>query len=538
MITFTKLGRHGRLGNQLFQIAATIGIARKNKDEYVFPNWQYSKYFKKPHRVHTGLIKPTLIYNEPHFHYKEVDLGPRYLNDLFGYFQSEKYWSEAVQEVKDQFQFTDEFKLSASTKFLSYNQVEVLKGEVIAISIRRGDYVNNPAYAQLSVTWYYKALETHFPKWKTDNTIIIFSDDIEYCKLHFGNYENVLYASNTFNNNDKSKYWDENKSAVEQLCLMSMCDHFIIANSTFSWWGAYLGEKAHSKVIRPEELFAGKMKANNNIKDHYPERWIIHSDDRIDLSDVTFMIPVCFDHSDRLENMALNVCMLQRSFKTNIIVGENFSDRFRKYENYGCIYKKFNYSAFHRTRMLNEMAKMSSTPIVANWDADVFISPLQILQSVESIRNGTDMIFPYDGRFARVPRMPYFKLLEKTLDVGMFGNKLFKGMMADDRLSVGGAIFFNKESFFHGGGENENFVSYGPEDVERDLRFRRLGYKVERTTGPLYHLDHWRGPDSKSHNKFHKRNHEELDLIDSFKTELALYEYTQTWPWVKQFNKK
>lgn len=536
MITFSKLGKHGRLGNQLFQIASTIGIARKNNDEYVFPNWSYAKYFKKPTRVSTAVLKPTLTYNEPYFHYKNIDLSSRHLNDLFGYFQSEKYWSECIEEIKDQFSFKDEFKLEVSTKFLSRNALETLTGNVIALSIRRGDYVNNPNYAQIPITWYYAALEEHFKGWKKNDTIIIFSDDVEYCKMHFGNYENIYYAENNFNNVDKSKYFDENKSAIEQLCLMSMCDHFIIANSTFSWWGAYLGEKSNSKVIRFPEHFDGKMKSNN-IKDFYPERWIVEHESRIALSDVTFMIPVSFDHSDRTENMALNVCLLQKAFHTNIIVGESLTDRFKKYETYGCVYKKFNYKDFHRTKMLNEMAKMSDTPIIFNWDADVFISPIQILQTIESIREGADMVFPYDGRFARVPRLPNFKLLEKMLDIGLFTGKLFRGMYSDDRLSVGGAIAFNKESFFNGGGENEHFISYGPEDVERDLRFRRLGCIVKRINGVLYHLDHFKGPNSKSEGKFYKINHDEMDFIDSFKTENEMFEYTETWPWKKQFKK-
>lgn len=541
MITFSKLGKHGRLGNQLFQIASTIGIASKLKQTYGFPLWTYSKYFNND--IYGFLPLPHRHIKESNFHYdddliKQVSGYNYELNqDLFGYFQSYKYFKHCSKLIKENiFSFKNVLKENATNKFLLNNKF-INKGETIGISIRRGDYVNNKNYAQLTITWYFSALQKYFPNWQKENNIIIFSDDIDYCKIHFGNYKNVFYADNNFNNNDRSKYFDENKSAIDQLYISSLCDHFIVANSTFSWWMAYLNEKEGTKVIRPSEHFAGTMKKNNDIKDHYPENWIVHEDERIDLSDVTFMIPVSFDHSDRLENMALNVCMLQRAFNTNIIVGENFSDRFKKYETYNCVYKKFNYPDFHRTRMLNEMAKMSKTRIIFNWDADVFISPLQILQSIESIRNGADMVFPYDGRFARVPRLPFFKLLETTLDVGMFGKKMFKGMSAEDRLSVGGAIAFNRESYFDGGGENENFVSYGPEDVERELRFTRLGYKVLRTPGVLYHLDHFRGPNSKAHNKFYKQNHDEMDLIDSFKSEKELRDYTNTWIWKKNFKK-
>lgn len=536
MITFSKLGQHGRLGNQLFQIASTIGIAKKHICGAAFQTaWVYAKYFKKPIPVFTSPVKNAHLYKEETFHYAEKKFTANqlhYVVDLFGYFQSEKYFSNALKEVKEQFTFKDEFVSQVSEKYKPY--LDHTK-KIIAISIRRGDYVNNHNYAQLPITWYYTALEEHFKDWKTNANVIIFSDDIEYCKLHFGNYKNVFYADNKTNYIDKTKYFSEDVFAMEQLCLMTLCDHFIIANSSFSWWGAWLGRKSFSKIIRPKEVFAGKMKENNSIKDYYPEDWICFEGKKIDLSDVTFTIPVAYDHPDRLQNTSLNVCMLQRDFDTNIIITEQFSDRFSKYEEYGCVYKKYNWPEFHRTKMLNEMAKMAKTDIVVNWDADVFISPLQILQTVESIREGADMVFPYDGRFARVGRQAWFKSLEKGLDVGIFGKTHFAGMSAEDKLSVGGAIFFKKSSFFEGGGENEYFISYGPEDVERDVRFRRLNYDVRRISGVLYHMDHWKGPNSKSHNKFHKQNHDELDRIYSLKAPEGLREYVAMWPWVKQF---
>jgi len=64
------------------------------------------------------------------------------------------------------------------------------------------------------------------------------------------------------------------------------------------------------------------------------------------------------------------------------------------------------------------MALRTNTPYVVNWDADVIITPLQIWLAVEKLRDGADMVFPYDGRFARWPRQPWFKEIERTLDLG------------------------------------------------------------------------------------------------------------------------
>jgi predicted glycosyltransferase involved in capsule biosynthesis len=117
------------------------------------------------------------------------------------------------------------------------------------------------------------------------------------------------------------------------------------------------------------------------------------------------------------------------------------------------------------------------------------------------LRSGTDFVYPYDGRFARVPRSER-KTITKHLDVGMLKSK-YTGMNKGDMVSVGGAIAYNKKSFINAGGENENFISYGAEDLERFYRFKTLGYEVERVNGALYHLDHAITIDSSNkHNDF------------------------------------
>ena len=70
---------------------------------------------------------------------------------------------------------------------------KVFDKEVIAIHIRRGDYIDNPNYVLLPITYYYLALEQYFPNWRTQYNVLIFSDDIEYCKVHFEVYNNVYY---------------------------------------------------------------------------------------------------------------------------------------------------------------------------------------------------------------------------------------------------------------------------------------------------------------------------------------------------------
>jgi hypothetical protein len=163
----------------------------------------------------------------------------------------------------------------------------------------------------------------------------------------------------------------------------------------------------------------------------------------------------------------------------------------------------------------------------------VFVAPLQIWDTVERLKSGADMVYPYDARFARVPRQAWFKNLEKTFDVGIFGDTVFQGMRDGDLPSVGGAVFFDRQSFFEGGGENENFFSYGPEDAERFERFTKLGFDVQRVPGALYHMDHFIGPDSSTKHKHINKNRTEWHKIqDMTKDQLAAY--VAGWGWLKK----
>jgi predicted glycosyltransferase involved in capsule biosynthesis len=131
-----------------------------------------------------------------------------------------------------------------------------------------------------------------------------------------------------------------------------------------------------------------------------------------------------------------------------------------------------------------------------------------------------------------VPRTPWFPALQKALDLGIFGDTRFTGKHGNPlpTTSVGGAIMFNKGSFLMGGGENEYMVSFGPEDWERNYRFKTMGYTVTRVDGSLYHLDHWVGPNSSGRNPFFKANHAELDRVRAMTAD-QLDDYIQSWPW-------
>lgn len=480
-----------RLGNQLSILHALIGFSEKNNVPYCIPDWKYAPYFED---VNIGQSGGEIV-GEQSFHYVDYELDFSKDLDFRAYFQSPLYYSRKLQ-------FNHEFRTS-----IRFNNRELLEKPTICVHIRRTDYVDNPNYYQLPISYFYLALEELGHK---DKNILFFSDDLEYCKIHFECLPNAYFID---------------LPDVDSLCLMSMCDEFVLSNSSFSFWGAYLGNP--KRVLRPAYHFDGELKERKDAKDFWVKDWEIfdHIGKKLDLTDTTFIIPVSFDSGDRQHNLNLCVCLLQKYFDTNIIVGEVLTDKFKYMEKW-CTYVKFPYKDFHRTKMLNEMTRMCKTEKVFNWDADVCIAPYQVYQTVKSL-DCFDVVYPYDGRFARVPRLKHFKPLEKYLDVGILQDE-FLGLRPTDNLnSVGGAVGYNKTAFLSVGGENERFVSYAPEDTERFYRFSLL-LGVSRTKGRLFHNDHWVGKNSWKTHGHYDNSVKEWDKVKAMNGE-QLLAYIATW---------
>jgi hypothetical protein len=245
MITFSRLGSFGRLGNQLFQISAAIGLANINGDAAKFYNWEYSRYFKNP--LNFGLSQSEIreIYQEKGFHYTEIP----YKNglDLIGYFQSEKYFKDSEDLIRYHLEFRDDLLTSEEI-----SQTE----NSCAIHVRRTDYLKFQDYHPVQDLEYYNA-GIQYMRDKGINDFIIFSDDIQWCKENFG----ICFK------------YSENKSDIKDLALMTKCKSFIIANSSFSWWGAWLNKNPDKKVISPNRWF-GPAKSDVITEDIYCSDWI------------------------------------------------------------------------------------------------------------------------------------------------------------------------------------------------------------------------------------------------------------------------
>jgi len=266
MISFNQLGNLGRLGNQMFQYASLRGIAANRgfdfciPPQHVFgeidPNVKNSKTnihtvfdLSKCNKVGNPILYERVEESGYHFDENIFNNCPDNV-DLYGYFQSEKYFRNIKEDIKKNFLFNPEI-VTACKEFIK----KTINSEVISLHIRRGDYLNLQDFHQtLSIEYYEKALD------KLPNVpVIIFSDDIEWASTQH------LFDGDRF-------YISESNTTDFDMCLMTMCDYHIIANSSFSWWGAWLSQS--KKVIAPKNWF-GPSLSQHDTSDLYCNGWEI-----------------------------------------------------------------------------------------------------------------------------------------------------------------------------------------------------------------------------------------------------------------------
>ena len=248
MISFNNIGNLGRLANQMFQYASLKGIAMKHGYDYSIPPLEvfgqhdplvkqstiniYNVFDIGKNNAVT-IAKNQILQERMHEFDKELfDNCPDNV-DLYGYFQSPKYFNHIKDEIKSDFSFSKEVRSVCDEMFESIFEDE----KVISVHIRRTDYTVNNNHPLQPISYYEDALKL-FDK---NVQILVFSDDPQWCQ------EQGLFA-------DDSVMISDGNDADIDLCLMTKCDYHIIANSSFSWWGAWLGDS--EKVVAPKNWFA------------------------------------------------------------------------------------------------------------------------------------------------------------------------------------------------------------------------------------------------------------------------------------------
>ena len=269
-LTCTCIGNKGRLGNQLFQLAAVMGIANRNNINIAFPksilNTQLGQLldlsdFKIDNVIPSYLIKK--INEDREFYYSNIIIPKnKYSYDIDGYFQSYLYFADIDEKIHNSFKI----KQSLIDKMVKKYPSCKFKNS-IAIHVRRGDYINEEnlkTYTQCNVEYYNNAFETILKKLKNDPySVIICSEDINWCKTHL-KVKNAVYSNNVS--------WDED------FTLLSLCQHQIMANSTFSWWSAYLkplGIEHHIVAPTPWFKVDGQFKHMNSTEIYHPNWSVI-----------------------------------------------------------------------------------------------------------------------------------------------------------------------------------------------------------------------------------------------------------------------
>ena len=254
-----------RLANQMFQYAAVKGIAANRGFNYCVPPSNYKNKADEwnEHQLFVPFELSSLsalqvqsidqdrpIVREESFEFDEnlFNNCPDFVS-IFGFFQSEKYFKHIREDLLLDFKFKDEY-LEPCKKMIT----DVTNP--IALHVRRTDYANYSHHPICDINYYKEALA----RFDSDREVIIFSDDPEWC------LQEDLFDNDRF-------LVSENRDQYLDLCLMSLCSDFIIANSSFSWWGAWLSTNENKRVVAPSKWFGPPLNQTNNTKDLYCEGW-------------------------------------------------------------------------------------------------------------------------------------------------------------------------------------------------------------------------------------------------------------------------
>ena len=264
MITHNSIGYSGRLGNQMFQYAALKAVSLETGFKCFLPNnlaikpdgaydftnntWlQYKLDLLNCFEITSPVLENNLteIFQEKEFTFDPEIYSINDNTSIEGYFQSYKYFEKYNKEIKNEFTFKPHILEKCKNIMLQYSNP-------VAIHVRRGDYVKHPGFWTVTPEYIIDSLYHFSPG--PNATYLIFSDDIEWCKEVFGDGFTFIEGNNQY----------------EDLCLMSLCKHNIISNSSFSWWAAWLNNNPKKITVAPSEWFTDPKPLN----DLYPSNWI------------------------------------------------------------------------------------------------------------------------------------------------------------------------------------------------------------------------------------------------------------------------
>jgi glycosyl transferase family 11 len=254
MITFSRLGRWGRLGNQMFEYAALLGIGMRLGYDVAVPGpdrHDLASCFDITARILTGGDRGQLrhVFQEPRIGYSERFWAIEDFTDLRGFFQSPRYFPPR-DVVKAEFTFRADLMEAAADVMQPWRD----EGRVIVgMTVRRSDYQEHPElYVQLWDTDFYDRALAEFED--LDPIVVVSSDDQVWCRERFAG-ERFVFADTVSDN--------------AQLALLTLCDHLIVSNSSYAWWSAWLNDGPGRRIAASRWLGEGL----ETHRDPLPEGW-------------------------------------------------------------------------------------------------------------------------------------------------------------------------------------------------------------------------------------------------------------------------
>lgn len=272
----------GGLGNQLFQICATIAMAITNNDTFFFiyshtltSGKERSTYWDtllKTIKNYTVLSFPKTVnvhtYREPHFHHIPLENIPPHMKNeiimLDGYFQSPKYFMHQDKKIFDILNIPNQIDaIRADSPYWIY--------DACSIHFRIGDYVNVQNYHTiLPLSYYIQSFHTLLLHDPTLVDVYVFYEepDTHYIQTHYLKDLEMTFPQLIFHIIDHSMIdW-------KQMLTMSLCKYNIMANSTFSWWGAYFNTNREKRIYYPATKWFGPSLQHHNLQDLFLKEWI------------------------------------------------------------------------------------------------------------------------------------------------------------------------------------------------------------------------------------------------------------------------
>ena len=281
MIGYNRLGSNGRLGNQMFQYASLRGIAAARNYDWKIPpeDYQHKDNYGLFETFEMSNVKPDNLGFVDGQNVQENDhcFIPEFLTEcpdnsnLEGYFQTEKYFEKIADQIHEDFTFKKGY-LEPCKEY-----IESLDKPPIFLHVRQSDNIGREQYHPILPISFFDECLKEFPD---DTPCFVFTDDLAWCKSQeYFKQDRFLFNENVERYNYRTidglgKMQNTLLPQVD-LCLMSLCSGAIIANSSFSWWGAWL-QNNRGKVIAPDpKKWFGSAMTHLDTSDIVPDRWII-----------------------------------------------------------------------------------------------------------------------------------------------------------------------------------------------------------------------------------------------------------------------